>query len=357
MQKIHIALVAPAGFAPDDAAFLRGIARLEAANCVVHNYYVPHEKYQRFGGTDASRLQQLIDASQNPQVDVIMAVRGSYGISRLLELADWGQLAAGNKLWVGYSDVTALHCALMSVGGDGCFAGPMVCDDFSRDDSSEFSLQHFWQCLQQPETTLHIDAGAVHADGTPLVHSGSTALLHQTGGSAVPTGSQGTSRAAPAPISAALSTGVARATCKNPAVQCEGTLWGGNLAMLVSLLGTPYFPHIDGGILFIEDVGEHPYRVERMLLQLLHAGVLARQQALIFGNFTHYRLGQYENGYDFDAMLAFLRQRLPLPVITGLPFGHGKERVTLPLGCNAQLDAGGQHFSLKMRGYRFLDRD
>lgn len=320
MQKIHIALVAPAGFAPDEAAFLRGIARLEAANCVVHNYYVPHEKYQRFGGTDASRLQQLIEASQNPQVDVIMAVRGSYGISRLLELADWGQLAASNKLWVGYSDVTALHCALMSAGGDGCFAGPMVCDDFSRDDSSEFSLQHFWQCLRQPETTLHIDAGAVHADGTPVVQT------NEQGG-------------------------------QNPVVQCEGTLWGGNLAMLVSLLGTPYFPHIEGGILFIEDVGEHPYRVERMLLQLLHAGVLARQQALIFGNFTHYRLGQYENGYDFDAMLAWLRHRLPLPIITGLPFGHGKERVTLPLGCIAQLDASGQHFSLKMRGYRFLERD
>lgn len=354
MQKIHVALIAPAGFAPDEAAFLRGIARLEAANCVVHNYYVPSQKYQRFGGTDASRVQQLMDASQNPQVDVIMAVRGSYGITRLLDMADWGQLAASNKLWVGYSDVTALHCALMSAGGDGCFAGPMVCDDFSRDDSSQFSLQHFWRCLQQPETTLHINTGAVRADGTALTNPDSTAQLHQAAVAAAPAGAQGASLAAPVAISNAVSTGGAS---PNPAVQCEGPLWGGNLAMLVSLLGTPYFPHVDGGILFIEDVGEHPYRVERMLLQLMHAGVLARQQALVFGNFTHYRLGQFENGYDFDTMLAFLRQRLPLPIITGLPFGHGKERVTLPLGCTAQLDAGDQHFSLKMRGYRFLDRD
>ena len=346
-RPVHIALVAPAGYAPDEAAMRRGIARLEAAGCIVHNYYDPAQKHLRFGGTDEARAQQLLDAARNPEVDVIMAVRGSYGISRLLALLDWRQLAAANKLWVGYSDVTALHCALMAAGGDGCFAGPMLCDDFTRDDSCEFGLNHFWRCLQQGETTLEIDCSGVRADGAPLIREGSEHDAAHTASDAA-AGPGTPAMAAAGPLSGPVPPGA------NPQVSCEGTLWGGNLAMLVSLLGTPYLPQMDGGILFIEDVAEHPYRVERMLLHLLHAGVLQRQKALILGNFTQYRLSPYDNGYDFDAMLAYLRERLPVPVITGLPFGHGKRRVTLPLGSWAQLHVESQHFSLKMQHYRFL---
>jgi muramoyltetrapeptide carboxypeptidase len=140
----------------------------------------------------------------------------------------------------------------------------------------------------------------------------------------------------------------------NPALDVAGTVWGGNLAMMVSLLGTPYFPRIDGGILFVEDIGEHPYRVERLLLQLEQAGVLGRQRALVLGDFSGYKLGINDNGYDFGAMLAYLRATLPLPVLTGLQFGHGPHRVTIPFGAHGRLVSGSDGFTLTLADYPTL---
>lgn len=116
------------------------------------------------------------------------------------------------------------------------------------------------------------------------------------------------------------------------AVDARGILWGGNLAMVASLVGTPYMPDIDQGILFLEDVAEHPYRVERMLTQLWHAGLLAKQHAVVLGHFTDYRLGAHDNGYGMDAVIHWLRTTVGVPVITGLPYGHVKTKATLPVG-------------------------
>ena len=191
---------------------------------------------------------------------------------------------------------------LFAKTGRASFAGPMVCDDFIRDEPEQFTLDQLWSCLAGPAHTV---------------------------------------------------TGVAQG---NPHVEVNGTLWGGNLAMIVHLLGTPYFPRIDGGILFLEDVSEHPYRVERMLLQLLHAGVIERQQAIVLGDFSGYRLGPLENGYDFDAMLAYVRERLPVPVLTGLEFGHIRRRVTLPFGGQARLTSNDAGFTLRVGDYPTLAR-
>ena len=114
-------------------------------------------------------------------------------------------------------------------------------------------------------------------------------------------------------------------------------LWGGNLAMVVSLLGTPWWPDVQGGVLFLEDVGEHPYRVERMLAQLLHAGVLARQKAVVLGQFTGYRLAPHDRGYSMAKVVDGLRGQLKVPVLTGLPFGHVPTKVLLPVGAKIDL--------------------
>jgi muramoyltetrapeptide carboxypeptidase len=140
----------------------------------------------------------------------------------------------------------------------------------------------------------------------------------------------------------------------NPAVDVAGTLWGGNLAMVNHLIGTPYWPQIDGGILFLEDIAEHPYRIERMLLQLHFAGVLERQKAIVLGDFSGYRLSPNDNGFDFDSMLAFIRETIGVPVLTGLPFGHVKERCTLPFGAQAHLVSDGAGFELTVSGYPTL---
>jgi muramoyltetrapeptide carboxypeptidase len=109
-------------------------------------------------------------------------------------------------------------------------------------------------------------------------------------------------------------------------------LWGGNLAVLVSLLGTPYFPHIKNGVLFLEDVGEHPYRIERMLTQLLHAGVLTQQKAIVLGQFNNYKLTPHDKGFKLQSVVDWLRTQIKTPVLTDLPFGHVATKLCLPVG-------------------------
>jgi len=303
-SKIGIAIAAPGGAAPDNAAVQAGIQRLEQQGYLVHNYYDDDRKFQRFGGTDEGRLAQLNAAAADPDVQIVMALRGSYGMSRLLPQIDFRKMADSGKLFVGYSDFTAFQMPLMKQTGRISFGGPMICGDFARPDPVGYTMNQFWDCLRGP---VHTVRGAV-ADGG----------------------------------------------ADNPVVDVDGKLWGGNLAMMVSLLGTPYFAPIDNGIVFIEDISEHPYRVERMVLQLFYAGALEGQRALVLGDFSGYKLSPMDNGYDFEAMLTFLRQRLPIPVLTGLPFGHIKERATLPYGGMAHLLSDQRGFTLTISDYPTL---
>ncbi|MFL6676056.1 MAG: muramoyltetrapeptide carboxypeptidase [Massilia sp.] len=301
-HQIGIAVVAPGGYAPEPAAIERGIARLEAQGYLVHNYYDHAQIHQRFGGTDAARLAQLHEAARDPAVQVVMAIRGQYGMTRLLPKIDFEALAASGKIFTGYSDLTALHMGLMAKTGAASYAGPMFGGDFGAPEPVGFTLDNFWQCLAGPTHTISEQAAG------------------------------------------------------NPLVEASGTVWGGNLAMLVSLLGTDYFPRIDGGIMFIEDIAEHPYRIERMLLQLMQAGVLERQQALVLGDFSGYRLSPADNGYDFDQMLAYLRATLPVPVLTGLSFGHIPRRVTIPFGAQGRLASDSEGFRLVLSDYPTVRR-
>ena len=299
-SPIGIAIVAPGGYAADNDALERGIARLRAHGHTVHNYYDHAQVFQRFAATDEARLAQLQAAVADPDVQVVMALRGAYGLTRLLPQIDFAAMAASGKIFVGFSDFTAVHMGLMAKTGTISYAGPMFAGDFGVDDPIDFTLDNFWHCLAGPTHTISEQAAG------------------------------------------------------NPQVDVEGPVWGGNLSMLISLLGTEYFARIDGGILFVEDVNEHPYRVERMLLQLLQAGVLGRQKALVLGEISAYRLNAADNGYDYDAMLAYLRAHLPIPVLTGLQFGHGRTRVTIPFGAKARLVSNDAGFTLTMSDYPTL---
>lgn len=296
-SALGVAIVAPGGYSADPAALPRAIALLEARGCIVHNYYDHGQLFQRFGGSDDGRLAQLQAAIADPDVQVILALRGQYGTTRLLERIDYRALADSGKIVVGFSDLTALHMALYAATGACSYAGPMAAGDFGALDPVAFTLDDFWACL----------AGPTHT--------------------------------------------VAGAGAGNPDVDLRGTVWGGNLAMVMSLVGTPHFPSIDGGILFFEDIAEHPYRVERMLLQLLQTGVLARQQAIVLGDFSGYRLAAADNGYDFDAMLAHVRAVMQVPVLTGLAFGHIARRVTIPFGAQGHLVGEGGRFTLTLSDY------
>ena len=108
------------------------------------------------------------------------------------------------------------------------------------------------------------------------------------------------------------------------------------------MIGTPYLPDIRGGILYLEDLAEHPYRIERMLTQWLHAGILARQKAIVLGAFTHYALSSHDAGFQINTVVDRLRQQLKVPVLTGLPFGHVATKVCLPFGAQVQLMVQGR---------------
>lgn len=299
-RPLTIAVVAPSGYAVDPAAYARGLERLRSLGHTVKDFSAACSRHQRFAASDADRLAQIHAAASDAEVELVIALRGGYGLSRILPDIDFDRIAASGQRWVGHSDFTALQLGLLATTGAGSFAGPMICDDFSRDEPSAFTHEHFWSCLAQPRFRIEVAA---------------------TG---------------------------------NPSLRLQGRLWGGNLAILCHLAGTRWLPEVDDGILFVEDVNEHPYRVERMLLQLAHAGVLAKQQALVLGDFSGYKLGAYDNGYDFAAMLDYLRGRLGLPVLQGLPFGHVRDKLTLPVGAHCVLASDAAGFSLELSNYASL---
>lgn len=296
-HDVGIGIVAPSGYAPDPAVIDRAVARLRAAGARVTLFCNPADRFERFGANDSERVAQLHAAANDPSIDIVIALRGGYGLSRILPLLDFDLLARSGKLFVGHSDFTAFQMALLAKTGAVSFAGPMICDDFGRDTTSQFTLDHFWQCLTSDAVTITSD----HSSHQP--------------------------------------------------VQVAGPLWGGNLAMLAHLVGSPYLPDIDGGILFLEDINEHPFRIERMLLQLLHAGVLQKQKAIVLGDFSGGRVTEYDNGFDFDSVIAHLRGCMTVPVVTGLPFGHVVDKVTLPVGAQAALSAYSQGWSLRVDAY------
>lgn len=233
--------------------------------------------HERFAGTDAQRLAAVQRALQQPQ-PIVMATRGGYGLSRILGQIDWRAVADSGKRFVGMSDFTAFNLALLAQTGAISYTGPTAIADFGGDETDELTTELFGELMRGELELFSFESE------------------------------------------------------DSDAVDGHGVLWGGNLALVCSLLGTPYFPNIDGGILFLEDVGEAPYRVERMLTQLWHAGVLNRQMAVVLGRFTAYKAGASDNGFDMDSVVRWLRETVKVPVVTGLPYGHVDVKVSLPVG-------------------------
>ncbi len=303
MSLIH--LIAPSGYCINQVAAARGVERLEAAGHQVENREVILRREQRFAGTEQARLADINAlATLEGENRIVMAVRGGYGASRLLEDIDWSALVARQQqdplLICGHSDFTAIQMGLLAAGNVITFSGPMLAGNFGAETLDAFTEYHFWQALRNPVFTFEWNS-----DG--------------------------------------------------PDCQASGTLWGGNLAMLVSLIGTPWLPTIENGILVVEDINEHPFRVERMLLQLHYAGVLNRQQAIVLGSFSGVAANDYDAGYDLQSMCRYLRSRLHVPVISGLDFGHEPRTVTLPLGAQATLVHHGATSTLTVSGHPVLN--
>lgn len=297
----HIYVYAPSGVIRDKAAFRRGVRRLEAMGHCVEVDADALARDQRFAGDDATRLAALHRAAASG-ADVALMARGGYGLTRLLPAIDYAAVAKAvsqGTQFVGMSDFTALQNALLAQTGAVSWAGPLLCADFGAKDGVDEICQAFFEDLL---------CGQGEGAGWRLPKE----------------------------------RGAATAQPEGVDIPGAAILWGSNLAVLVSLLGTPYFPQIDGGILFLEDVGEHPYRIERMLTQLLHAGVLARQKAIVLGQFTDYSLSRHDAGFKLQTVVDRLRGQVACPVLTGLPFGHVPTKVLLPVGATVSLSVQGR---------------
>jgi muramoyltetrapeptide carboxypeptidase len=311
LKSIH--LIAPSGAALDDKSPLAGIDWLKSQGIAIQNSECVKRVYERFSGNDDARLNELNSLATLAPETVVMAMRGGYGIHRLLPKIDWVGIAKsiGNGLQIsGHSDFTVFQLGLLAKTGAITLSGPMLNYDFGKLDEGgkaitpdAFMWSHFQAAIQDRKLDCKVSAPQ--------------SFLAKASGSEV-----------------------------------KGILWGGNLTVLAGLVGTPYLPspqQTQNGILFLEDVNEHPYRLERMLMQLLDAAILNQQSAILLGGFSAYRLYDNDKGYTLERAIEAIRQRLPdnIPILTGLPFGHQTNKLTLPVGAQATLDYSGNGFHLK----------
>jgi muramoyltetrapeptide carboxypeptidase len=290
-----IAFVAPSGFLPDVQAIDRSARYFTERGWRVQAGDACFERHLRFAGPDALRATELQRFAADRSVDVVMAARGGYGLTRILERLDFAAIRRAERFIVGYSDFTAFNLAYLAQTGGVSWQGPSSLV-FAGDAPDEFTTGRFFDVISGGPQTLRFASPAA-AD-----------------------------------------------------VEVRGLLWGGNLALVCALLGTPNFPRVRGGILFLEDVNEPAYCIERMLLQLAQAGVLERQKAVILGEFNPVPVQHNDNGFDLAHVIEHLREVCGVPVVTGLPFGHVPRKATLPVGATARLACAGGQAHLEFPG-------
>ncbi|MDB5956472.1 LD-carboxypeptidase [Ramlibacter sp.] len=292
-QSIYI--FSPSSAVRNTAAVKRGIARLKALGHQVELDPAVFATHMRFAGDDETRLAAIERATASG-ADIAIITRGGYGLTRLLPALPYKAIAKAidrGTRFVGLSDFTAFQNAVLAETGRMTWSGPAVGEDFGVEAEPDEIMQ---ACFE--------DLASGQGEGT---------------GWQLP----------------------AAERVAEP-LQVKGVLWGGNLAIISALAGTPWLPQVKGGILFLEDVHEHPYRIERMLTQLLYTGVLQKQKAIVLGHFTNWVPVPHDKGFKLKTVIEWLRGQVKAPVLTGLPFGHVPTKVCLPVGAKVTLAAEGR---------------
>ena len=285
---MHIYIYSPSGAVRDKAALRRAVKHLGRLGHDVELDPDALSTKQRFAGDDQARVLSIARAAASG-ADIAMPTRGGYGITRLMKHLPYKAIASSIKQgmrWVGHSDFTALQMGVLAKTGAVTWAGPHACADFGAQEVDEITQDCFDDMAQGRG-----EGAGWRLPASDLAHLPKRTMLAE-----------------------------------------DAKLWGGNLSVLCSLIGTPFLPAVEKGVLFLEDVAEHPYRIERMLTQLLNTGVLAKQQAIVLGQFTDYKLTKHDQGYKFETVVSWLRDHVKVPVLTGLPFGHVPTKVCLPVG-------------------------
>lgn len=292
-----ILFVAPSG-PLDKTRMTLAKKRLEERGYVTLQTEDIFHKHGYLGGTDNRRINEFMGAWENPHVKAIFPGTGGYGVSRILDLIDYDVIKNNPKILIGFSDITGLHLAINKMTGLITFHTPNPMYGLGNEENlSLVSDYFFWNAIEKNNPNGYtIDLG-------PYDLKDSIITLH--GGKE------------------------------------KGELIGGNLSLINTLMGTPYEIDTEGKILFLEDVGEAPYRIDRYLSQLKMGGKLDNLQGVILGKFTR-RSDELPDDPDSFTMIEVLEQyfsQLGVPVLANYPVGHYKYNVTLPVGIMAEIDA------------------
>jgi muramoyltetrapeptide carboxypeptidase len=296
-----LGIVAPASAPPDPRAIDQGVAALEALGFKVKLASNVRRRHGYLAGDDRERAADLMRMFTDRKVSGILCVRGGYGTARLLPRLDYQAIRANPKVFVGYSDITSLHCAFLTKARLVSFHGPMLNSDFIHPTMPAFTRRSFLDMLCPSGNS---------ARGSPRnIGDGYRRRTVKV-----------------------LRSGVAR-----------GQLIGGNLTLLCTLLGTPWQPDFKGCILFFEEIGEPPYRLDRMLTHLRNAGVLQQVAGVAIGVNADCDDPKARTSREYRQTAEdVLKERLlpfGIPVVSGLPFGHVPHNATIPIGVAATLDA------------------
>lgn len=299
-NRATIGIISPASPQRNDDYLHRGVRYLESLGYRVKIGTNALKRYNGYlAGTDDDRLRDIETMFADPKINAIFCARGGYGSSRLLNKLNYDLIAANPKIFVGFSDITALQSAIFRKTGLITFSGAMPAVDM-RDDFDSDAEQWFWQALTSPEP-----AG----------------IIRQT------------------EVIVPLHSGKAR-----------GRLYCGTLSLFASLCGTPFAPPSKGIYLF-EDIGEEPYRIDRMLSQLENAGTFAKAKGMAFGQFTQIPTDRSATPQPpLTVVLQEYVERLGLPSIGNLLFGHQQKKLTLPFGAVAVLDGNAGTLSITEAG-------
>ncbi len=290
-----IGIIAPASAPPDPKAIDRAVIALEGYGFKVRLAKNVRARLGFIAGTDRARAEDVMAMFADKKVKAIHCLRGGYGVTRMLERLDFSVIARNPKIFSGYSDITGLHLAIQKFSKFVSFHAPMVNGALAAPDVPEFTKKSFFRAVMEAKPPGSISAGCPE-NKIEILRRG----------------------------------------------MAEGELIGGNLSLLCALLGTPFAPSFKGKILFFEDVSERPYRLDRMLTQLLNAGVFSQVIGVAVG-VNHDRDDKKKNpSVEYEQSAAdVIRERLAtlrVPIVTGLPFGHVDLNATLPCGARAVLD-------------------
>lgn len=294
-----IGICAPASPPRKQDSIERGIRYLESAGFRIKLGKHIFGRQGYLAGTDAQRASDVNAMFADKSVKAVFTVRGGYGSQRILPLLDYRLIRRNPKILVGYSDITALQCALLEKIGLVSFSGPFVSGEMSNKLQGR-TEELFWSCLMSPQPS------------PPIKNIFRDRLI------------------------------------SNKRKTAGGRLIGGNLSILSTLVGTPYFPSLPDPIFILEDVGEQPYRIDRMLQHLRLAGVFSRARGIGLGNFTDCVPVPGKPSLTLSEVVRESFQSFQYPIVSGLPVGHIKKAEPFPIGVRAQLDG-------KKGALRFLE--